>query len=352
MLEVERSYWADQETGTRLYDTLAEAYAALPSTGGRIRLTADLWINSAQTLSLTAGKPLLLDLCGRKISLAHSSGIGIHVTQVQSGDRYSFSIENGVIAYAGSAASVTGMQIDTAANVSIRNVAFNDFNTGGALALRLNGVEEGDFSELSFAANTLALQLDVASNQNRFSSCWFQANTTAIVVTDACGNSFEDCLFQANTAQKPVQIVASAADVHGVRFINCWFEDNGDGTSSTRQISFQPASGRAIKNTIIDNNFFGGGANTPASSYFFEAAGLGAVKTTSFRNNSYWQSSNYTTGAVWSIVAGSALDDEVIASATSTTASAGTNGAVPAQVAGYITITISGVAYKIPYFNS
>jgi hypothetical protein len=37
--------------------------------------------------------------------------------------------------------------------------------------------------------------------------------------------------------------------------------------------------------------------------------------------------------------------------ATSATATAGTNGALPAQVAGYITINVNNVSQKIPYYN-
>lgn len=37
---------------------------------------------------------------------------------------------------------------------------------------------------------------------------------------------------------------------------------------------------------------------------------------------------------------------------TATSATAGSNGAVPAQVAGYLTISVGGTAQKIPYFNS
>lgn len=41
------------------------------------------------------------------------------------------------------------------------------------------------------------------------------------------------------------------------------------------------------------------------------------------------------------------------ATGTAASATAGTNGAVPAQVAGYLTITLpDGSAAKVPYFNS
>lgn len=41
-----------------------------------------------------------------------------------------------------------------------------------------------------------------------------------------------------------------------------------------------------------------------------------------------------------------ALTDGTVA----TSASAGTNGAAPAQVVGYLNITISGTVYKVPYY--
>ncbi|MBA0088164.1 MAG: hypothetical protein HRJ53_24530 [Acidobacteria bacterium Pan2503] len=41
-----------------------------------------------------------------------------------------------------------------------------------------------------------------------------------------------------------------------------------------------------------------------------------------------------------------------IGGTTATTATAGANGAVPAQVAGYININVAGTAMKLPYFNT
>ena len=38
--------------------------------------------------------------------------------------------------------------------------------------------------------------------------------------------------------------------------------------------------------------------------------------------------------------------------ATATTATAGTHGAPPAQVAGYLEVTVNGAVQKIPYYNS
>lgn len=38
-------------------------------------------------------------------------------------------------------------------------------------------------------------------------------------------------------------------------------------------------------------------------------------------------------------------------SSVTTSATAGSNGAVPAQVAGYLVITQNGVTYKVPLFN-
>lgn len=41
-----------------------------------------------------------------------------------------------------------------------------------------------------------------------------------------------------------------------------------------------------------------------------------------------------------------------LGSTTATSATAGTNGAVPAQVAGYLIINVAGTVQKIPFFNS
>lgn len=41
-----------------------------------------------------------------------------------------------------------------------------------------------------------------------------------------------------------------------------------------------------------------------------------------------------------------------MSNATSATATAGTSGALPAQVAGYVIVNIGGANYKIPYYNT
>lgn len=46
-----------------------------------------------------------------------------------------------------------------------------------------------------------------------------------------------------------------------------------------------------------------------------------------------------------------ALLDELAVAVTAASATAGANGAVPAQVAGYIVINVNGVNQKLPYYN-
>lgn len=48
---------------------------------------------------------------------------------------------------------------------------------------------------------------------------------------------------------------------------------------------------------------------------------------------------------------GKALNPVILGSTLATVASAGTNGAVPAQVAGYVLITMGSAVFKIPLFN-
>ena len=45
-------------------------------------------------------------------------------------------------------------------------------------------------------------------------------------------------------------------------------------------------------------------------------------------------------------------DLTLASSTTSTSATAGTNGGVPAQVAGYLVVSINGTSRKIPYYTT
>ena len=53
-----------------------------------------------------------------------------------------------------------------------------------------------------------------------------------------------------------------------------------------------------------------------------------------------------------SITGGSVTATIGMSNATSTSATAGTSGVLPAQVAGYTTVNIGGTNYKIPYYNT
>ena len=53
-----------------------------------------------------------------------------------------------------------------------------------------------------------------------------------------------------------------------------------------------------------------------------------------------------------SITGGSVTATIGMSNATSTSATAGTSGALPAQVAGYVIVNIGGADYKMPYYNT
>lgn len=71
-----------------------------------------------------------------------------------------------------------------------------------------------------------------------------------------------------------------------------------------------------------------------------------------FYNNGGTQTGKVTQAGAWTFGPSGHGGRHVLNIGTSGTASAGTNGATPAQVAGYIEVTINGVNYKMPYYNN
>jgi hypothetical protein len=283
---------------------ITSAYTDLLPTGGTISLGCDVTIPSAATLTVTAGKPLFLDMGGRTITCTNTSGVCLKILKADSFPREPMAIVNGLIIYSGSSVSITGVQIGDAThpatNIYVESVAINSFNTSGSIGMDLNFVEDSHFDAVSFGGDTLGMQLDAATNQNQFSNVWFQQNVNAIKCTDCQEATFEDCLVQSNTGTKPVQIIASAGNVTQIKFKHCHFENNGDGTDSTMQVSLQAGSGKNIIHTVFDSNTF----NTPndagsGGSFVYEGLGPGTLSFTEFKNNVYFTTTNFLSGAGW-----------------------------------------------------
>jgi len=257
---------ADQFASGSSTGGIAEAYANGPSTGVKVILGQDVMISSSQTITLTANKPLILDLNGKSILFSHTSGAGLTIFDASSGQyRTHLEISNGVLDYSGRSSGVTGLVVGNKAQGSLRQLNFINFHTTNSIALSLaggaTGAEDLDLSSIAFINNYTALNVGASSNQNRFSSLWFQANVNAVVATDASNLTFDDCLVQSSTGTTPVQFVASTLNVTGISLDGCYFENNGDGTTSSRQILFNAASGLTVSNVRVQGGTFEGLTN-------------------------------------------------------------------------------------------
>lgn len=284
--------FADQFASGSNTGGISEAYADLPSAGGIVMLGADITISAAQTLALTDSKPLILEGNGRTITFSHTSGIGLAVTlNPNTTTRPFLIIRNCVFAYSGSSASITGVKLGSQVvgmvNCYVQNCQFNGFNSTSATALALSFFEDGHIENCDFNHNTLALSMDLNSNQNSITNCHFQSGTNAVQLTDTNNVSFLNCLVQGNSGQKCFQIASSTQTNQGFAIQDCWFENNGDTTSSSRHISLSAASTFQLARTRIIGCEFNGGSNFPAGATCVEATGAGTVTLTTFHGNTY-----------------------------------------------------------------
>src|SRR5450432_3751445 len=87
---------------------IAEAYAALPPSGGVVRLNHDVTITTPQTLTLSVGKPLFLDLNGHTVTCTNNGGACLTIFKPDATPRYPLSIYQGRFIYRGSSPGVVG----------------------------------------------------------------------------------------------------------------------------------------------------------------------------------------------------------------------------------------------------
>lgn len=270
--------------------SITTAYAALPSTGGTVELASDITISSATTLTLTAGKPLLLNLKGHTITcsaLANSS-ICLKIIKPDATPRYRLEIAggSGTLTWSGTGTSIVGLQFGDPSSpavltdVYVHDLTIKSFNTTSSIGLKVDWVEEFDFEHLTFASNTQGAQISstttITTIQNRFCNSTFQENVTAAILQDISELTFCDNTVQSNTAQKAFIIKTSAGNDSSIRISRNHFENNGDTTNASRQISMQPAAGKSITRVVLEHNVFNGGANFPGGATNVEATGAAA----------------------------------------------------------------------------
>lgn len=283
---------------------IAEAYAAGPSTGVPMVMSADCTMSSAQTITTAVQKPLYLNGQGHTITCTHTSGICLTLIKPDSTPRTSVVVGNLHIVYGGVSTNVTGVKLGAQANsltdVVFMNVDISKFNTTSATALELDNAEDCHFYSTKLNGNALALKLDKSTNNNQFFGTNIQGGVQAISMTDASGNNFIGGLIQSNTGTRTVTQTSSTQAVVGNTFQNVWFENNGDTTANAR-VFYNFASG-AVHNIFafasLNNTINAGSAGAAGKVYEFTGDSTSAAISPVLKGNSYGgYGSNIITGS-------------------------------------------------------
>lgn len=271
--------------------SIPTAYAALPSDGGKVVLSSDITISSAQTVAITNGKPLFLDLNGRVITCTNTTGACLTITKVDNDVRYQAVVTNGTITYSGVSTNITGLVLGGVGlpftNALIENLTIQHFNTAGSIGLDEFFNEEVSHNVVNFNDNNIGLQTELNTINNQYSNVYWQKNNINFKLIDSQSLSFIDCLPQSASNVRANQILAVTTNVANIRFNSCWFENNGDTTTNSRQLYVQAAAGKAITRIEVTHGHFNQGANSPAGGTIFEFAGPGTTAFWTIKNNTY-----------------------------------------------------------------
>jgi hypothetical protein len=290
---IEQVRYADQFAAGSQTGGIAEAYADCPATGCKVQLGADVTIASPQSVMVKMGKPLVLDLAGRLIKVSNASGVGLTFTSENINARTPMTITNGTLACSWTAPNLVGFEWISSVNVSLENLDVRSCNTPGSVAILWDFVEDAHMNAVGFRFNSGALRVQNASNQVSFHNVWFDSNVDPIVFQDNSGITLEDCLVQSNTGRRAVQMLSSAgSNATTLRIHKCHFENNGDGSASSRNIYIAPAMSQVIIGVSVEDNVFTAGA-AGAAGTSLEVAGSQNVSPITFKNNQY---NGYTRG--------------------------------------------------------
>lgn len=251
---------------------IAEAYGACVTAGSgcTVVLRGDVSIASPQTISVTADRPFILDLAGHAITCTNSSG---NCLTVANDKRTPWGIRNGRIAYGGTG-TATGLKVDVNTEWGkISNVKVSGFDVG----LSLYGAMENTFEDVDLRSNATALVMDYNSNANSFRRVSFIDNGTNLVIKNGTGSVFfSSCTVQGGTATDSIVIQSKGSDpnMSNIRFDQCHFEANGDGTANASAVKFVTDAGHYILNVTFSNSIFNAGSNG-ASGVVFRYTGSG-----------------------------------------------------------------------------
>lgn len=267
---------------------LQEAYNAAPSTGAYIIFNASgCTISSAQTVTLTVGKPLYIEGAGAVISMSHISGVGLHF--VAPSNQPSWSISNLTFTYTGTASGIYGVELDGMCFGTTLHVNFFNFGAGNnSWPLWVHGAEQNTFIDTNIESGMSGygyvgggLYIDGGATANHWYDTKINNVETAIALYGG-ENFFDGGTIQGANATYPI-VVDTTAGTMNFHMKDFHFEGNGDQTNNTALFFFNLTGGGNNFNLLDISN----SVMNQAQGYIYKFAGTGTVLEGKLEINQY-----------------------------------------------------------------
>jgi len=268
-----------------------------------------------------------------------------------------------------------GLILDQSELVDVTECYFSVVNGGTSCVWLVNGPDRtagnsfGYTNRISFRScyfdktinssytNGLFGVIDDGGISHVFSACNFEGPATAMRFCGGNGITVNDqCEIEGNTTQVFLMSSSTYYNTSGATLqnININIEECNILSGSINLVTFGTGSVRDFafsKNSIMSDVGNGLFANSGAgvSNWFgFSNTQFGAGYSTDSILGNYFSTLTITSSTGTLTVNGS---QGIFPNSLSGTATAGTNGTLPAQVAGYAVVNIGGTNYKVPYYN-
>lgn len=287
-------------------------------------------------ISMTGGRHIFRNV----LSLSQIWPIFISATALVESHFINLRVDNDPSGRNGTILQIAGLSLNNSINDSILNYSNLSINITGTLVQGLcisNTIMYGNNQAINASTMTyLAV-----------SNCIFDANTLyGIFISNGMNNVVSNTWFAAN-GNNGIG-VGTTSSVGGMQVIGCTFQNSGSYTGCNAVSLSGP-------NAIVMGNYVGSGINggivTQSTSQVIGNTITGggtnivATNTNATILGTLFVSQNISVNG----------SKGIFPQGVSGTATAGTNGATPSQVKGYVTVTFddgSGLTnYKIPYYN-
>jgi hypothetical protein len=283
---------------------LVAAYASLPATGGTILAAADMALTATATLAVTGGKHFNLDLQAHNVNCSNTTGACLSVTHTSGGATVA-KIMNGSISYTG-ASAVTGLQfINIADHVRVDDLIIRNFTTSGSYCMQFSNAEnivngancQDNYNGWLFTNFSTNILNEHARIENQNMSA---AGKPIRIEQQSSGLTFHNVLVQTTHTVRGVEIDStSGGAISEIRFLNCWFENIGDTTSSSRIFWLSANASHAIAHFTVENSVENSDTlGVLGTIYEFTGDGSAAATYTRISGNSIGGYANYITGSL------------------------------------------------------